>query len=163
MPPSQIRTSNGDTRALDQFIRELDATAEQIQKVLAIVRETEVDSASLKTEVRILTDNVREIVAMVRGDDGNLSFATRLVLLERDKERSDKEREKQFLELKADLEELRESLEKKATAAEKSETESKKLAHNESESKWKTYGTLGASAIAMIGTIVTLIFSYLNR
>lgn len=153
MPPSTTKTNE---RALDQFLRELDATNDQTQKLLNVVREAEIDIASHKTELRILSEDVREIAAIVRGDDGELSLMTRLVLLEKNFERLEKNIEERFKELKDET--------KNKSGEDKNERKTLAEAQIvESKNKWQTYTALGSAFIALLGTVVTLVANYVGK
>ena len=79
-PPN--RTINGNPRAIDEFINDLEATSEQVQKLLDTVRTSELDLAALKTELRILCENVKDISSLLRDGGTGVSLITRITLLE---------------------------------------------------------------------------------
>lgn len=82
MPPSIPRISNGDAQMIEEFIEDLEATSEQVQKLLDTVRASEIDFAAVKTELRILCENVKDISSLLRDGDGGISVITRIALLE---------------------------------------------------------------------------------
>lgn len=82
MSPSIPRISNGDAQMIEEFIKDLEATSEQVQKLLDTVRASELDFAAIKTELRILCENVKDISSLLRDGDGGVSLVTRIALLE---------------------------------------------------------------------------------
>lgn len=82
MPYSPGRASSAGERAIEEFIKDLEATSEQVQKLLETVRNSELDFAAIKTELRILCENVKDISSLLRDGDGKVSLVTRVVLLE---------------------------------------------------------------------------------
>lgn len=80
MPPPN-RTISGD-RAIEEFINDLEATSDQVKKLLDTVRAGELDLTALKTELRILCENVKDLSSLIRGGDGGMPLITRIALLE---------------------------------------------------------------------------------
>lgn len=82
--PSSNDTSNDtrDVRALDEFIKELESTSEQVQELLETVRGSEIDFAAFKIELRVLCEQVKDISRILRDNDGKPSLVTRFMLLE---------------------------------------------------------------------------------
>ncbi len=81
MPPLGP-TKNNDPPKIEEFIRDLEATADLVQKVLSDLRENEIDFVAIKTELRILCENVKEISSIIRDGDGGVSLVTKVALLE---------------------------------------------------------------------------------
>ena len=82
MPPSPSRLSKSDAHTIDEFFRELEATSEQVEKLLNEVRDSEVDFAAIKTELRILCENVKDLSSILRDGDGKVSLLTKIALIE---------------------------------------------------------------------------------
>lgn len=82
MSPPNPRLSNGDAQLIEKFIKDLEATSDQVQRLLDTVRASELDFAAIKTELRILCENVKDISFLLRGGDGSVSIVTRFALLE---------------------------------------------------------------------------------
>lgn len=96
MPPSIPRISNGDAQMIEEFIEDLEATSQQVQRLLDTVRASELDFAAIKTELRILCENVKDISSLLRDGDGGISIITRIALLEMKIRELEKDIEKDF-------------------------------------------------------------------
>ena len=94
MSPSIPRISNGDAQIIEEFIKDLEATSEQVQKLLDTVRSSELDFAAIKTELRILCENVKDISYLLRDGDGGVSLITKIALLEQKVKELEKDIEK---------------------------------------------------------------------
>lgn len=94
MPPSQPRISSGDAQMIEEFIKDLEATSEQVQKLLDTVRASELDFAAIKTELRILCENVKDISSLLRDGEGGNSLLIRIALLEQKTKELEKDLEK---------------------------------------------------------------------
>lgn len=74
---------NTDHHLLEEFIKELEATTQQVQLLLRDIRESELEFASTKTELKIFVENVKELSSLIReGGDGG-SLLTRVALVEK--------------------------------------------------------------------------------
>jgi len=74
--------SLSDSRLIEEFLRDLESTSEQVQKLLDTVRSSEVDFAGIKVEIKLLYDNVKELSLLIRGDGSDRSLVTKIALLE---------------------------------------------------------------------------------
>jgi chromosome segregation ATPase len=77
------RNSNSD-RVVEDFIQSLEATTDLVQRLLEDIREGEVDFASIKTELRILVQNVKDLSSSIKGSDIDIShLRTKIAVLEK--------------------------------------------------------------------------------
>lgn len=82
MPPS-VRGSKDNLKNEAAFIRELEAVNEYVEQLTELIQNGKVESAGLRSELKIMYENVREISALLRGSaDGKTSILTRLALIE---------------------------------------------------------------------------------
>lgn len=66
---------------IDEFIKDLEATAEQVQQLLTEIRDSKIDLATIKVEFKFVVDNVKQLSAIIKdGKDG--SILTRLAVVE---------------------------------------------------------------------------------
>lgn len=70
-----------DVHTNEEFIKELEATSEQVKNLLVEIRESEIDFAQFKTELRILCENVKNLSAVLYSGDGS-SLVTKVALIE---------------------------------------------------------------------------------
>lgn len=138
MPPSLSKINNIDPIVLEKFLRELESTADQIEKLFEQVQESSVDLTVCKTELRLLCEEVRKLSSIVRGEGGP-SLVTRMALMEA-----------RMVELEKDQQETKQN--EKADRKSLVEIE---LA--DKTGKWKVYTILVTGIIGIIGSIVTLI------
>lgn len=153
MPPSK---SNNDH--LDQFLREIETTSEQVQKLLSDVRDSEVDFSAIKTELRILCENVKDISGIIRGGADGVSLLTRMALLEQsmknledDFEKLQDNQKSQFLQKQIEQNKPKEALD---------HTE---VALTESNNKWQMRTTMALAIVSLIGTILTTVLSTFGK
>lgn len=66
---------------LEEFAKDIENTALKVQRLLDEIREGEADFAAVKTELRILSDNFKELSHIIRDGNGH-SLLTRLALVE---------------------------------------------------------------------------------
>lgn len=76
------KIGNGGLHVLDQFLKELDATSEQVRRLLNDVRSSEIDFAKIQTELSLLCKDVRDMSNILRGGDKGLSLVTKVALME---------------------------------------------------------------------------------
>lgn len=79
-PPG--RGSNNNLKQETALFKEIESAVAQVNSLVETVRKGDIEFASLRTELRILYENVRDITALLRGADGKASILTRLALLE---------------------------------------------------------------------------------
>lgn len=83
MPPSL-------TKINDEFLRDLEEVSDQVSSLLREVRNSEVDFAGIKTELRVICDSVKELSTIIRGGEKGISLLTRVALLEQQLEQLEK-------------------------------------------------------------------------
>ena len=137
MPPSPVK-NNIDSVLIEQFNRELSETTEVIEKLLDQVQEGQVEFAAVKTELRILCEEVRRLSSIIRGDNG-ISIVTRQALVEQKMEA---------------LEQLWQEKRKEEKEERKSMVE---LSVVKTEGQWKLYSILVTGIIGIVGSIISII------
>ena len=137
MPPSPVK-NNIDSVLIEQFNRELSETTEVIEKLLDQVQEGQVEFAAVKTELRILCEEVRRLSSIIRGENG-ISIVTRQALVEQKMEA---------------LEQLWQEKRKEEKEERKSMVE---LSVVKTEGQWKLYSILVTGIIGIVGSIISII------
>lgn len=67
-----------------EFIRSLETTTHLVQRLSDDIRESEVDFASIKTELRILISDVKELASFLRDNETSISeLKLKIALLEK--------------------------------------------------------------------------------
>lgn len=94
MPPSLTKINNGDGHTLDEFIRDIENISDQVSDLLKEVREGEIDFAAIKTELKILCNDVKNLSSIIRDGNNGQSLLTRVALLEQQLENIEKENNK---------------------------------------------------------------------
>lgn len=117
-----------------ELIKDLEAVTDQYQELLKEIHNSELDFASVKTELRILVDNFKELSATVRDGDEQI----RLALLEKS------------------IEEIVVRLEKIEERGEESE-EVKAAKEN---GKWQLKAGLITGVLALIGSALALLTDF---
>lgn len=140
MPLPTGRQSNSDVRLIDEFIKDLEATSEQVQKLLDTVRASELDFAAIKTELRILCENVKDISSLLRDGEGGVSLITRITLLEHK------------------AKELEKNIEKKEDNARTTQQSLAEIEIADKTGKWQMRTALATGIIGLLASAITLIF-----
>ena len=149
---------------VEEFIKDLEVTAKQIQVLLTEIQESKIDFATIKTELKFVIDNVQLLSSIIRGEGENGSVLTRLSLVEQSIQEI-----KIYITKDADagaaintrvalLEQKIDALSKYAEAKNK---ESGKKEEIIITSKWKLYITLASGTLAIIGSVIALILQSL--
>ncbi len=139
-------TSNlSDQYLLEEFIKDLEATTLQVQSLLKDIRESEVEFATVKTELRIFIQHVKELSSIIReGDNGN-SLLTRIALIE-----------KSILEIELCIRNINQ----------KSSTQSankQALAVTDKTGKWQFITAVSTGIIGLIASTIALLFSLFGK
>lgn len=148
MSPSNTRISNGDAQLIEEFIRDLEATSDQVQKLLDTVRSSELDFAAIKTELRILCENVKDISFLLRDGEGGNSVITRIFLLEQ-----------RLKELEKDFEKTNQKEKDSETSNQKSFTD---IILADKQGKWQMKIAMATGIIGALTSIVTMIANHLK-
>lgn len=147
MSPPSSRMSNGDAQLIEKFIKDLDATSDQIQKLLDTVRVSELDFAAIKTELRILCENVKDISRILRGGDGSASIVTKVALLEQ-----------KVKELEEDLEKA-DQKDETVRGSQKSMTD---IVLAENQGKWQMKVALATGVVSLLAQALTAILGHVK-
>jgi hypothetical protein len=144
---------------MEEFIKELEATAVQVQQLLDDIHNSKIDFAEIKTELRFLVDNVKELSKIIRDGDGAGSILTRLALLEKSVEEvkqyidKDAQSDIEIVTRVALIEQRLDALiEKGSDSAKKKETENT----TDKAGKWKLYATIATGIFTLLGTLIAL-------
>ncbi len=78
-------TGKGESQenVINEFIKELEETAKQVHKLLEDINDSKVDFAEIKTELRILVNDVKHLSGLVRDGDNGAGILTRIALIEK--------------------------------------------------------------------------------
>lgn len=148
MPPSIPRMSNGDAQMIEEFIKDLEATSEQVQKLLDTVRASELDFAAIKTELRILCENVKDISSLLRDGEGGVSLVTRMALLEQ-----------KVRELEKDIEK---DIDKKGEADRVTQKSLTDIVLADKNGKWQMRIALATGIIGLLTSVIATIANHLK-
>lgn len=150
---------------INEFVKDLEATTEQVQKLLDEIYDSKVDFVALKTELKFLVENVKELSAIVRNENGAGSVLTRLALIEKSVEDIKLQVEKStqgegalairisILEQKIEILMNFVSKQKINILSPKEEIEIKA----EKSEKWKLYTAIATGILALLGTLAAFI------
>ncbi|KKN66641.1 hypothetical protein LCGC14_0469760 [marine sediment metagenome] len=170
MTTSQKRENKAEQILIEEFIKDLESTALQVQKLLEDIRDSKIDFVAIKTELKFLVDNVKELSSIIRDGNGSGSVLTRLALIERSIEdikhyiEKDSENDAALATRIALLEQKVETLTSYMKEQKKKETENaskQKTTETDSAGKWKLYTIIATGVFTLLGSIVALIVSLL--
>ncbi len=136
-----------DNQLLEEFIKDLDATTSQVQSLLNDVRESEVEFATIKTELRIFVEHVKELSSIIREGDKGSSLLTRIALVE-----------KSIEEIETWIKIVNQ---KQLTPASPSSQHSLQLA--DKTGKWQLVTAITAGILAFITSTITLLINLLTK
>ncbi len=136
------RNSNND-RVVQDFIQSLEATTDLVQRLLEDIREGEVDFASIKTELRILVENVKELSTSIKESDVDISdLRTKIAVLE-----------KSVFELESWMK----------FKKQKEDQDSISLRVADKAGRWQIIAAVSAGVLALITASATLIINLLMK
>lgn len=144
MPYSPGRASNAGERAIEEFIKDLEATSEQVQKLLETVRNSELDFTAIKTELRILCENVKDISSILRDGDGKLSLITRVMLLEQK------------------IGNIERDIERKDSHSKTAQQSLAEIVVADKTGKWQMRTALATGIIGLLASVITLIVNMMK-
>ena len=75
------RLASAERVIIDEFIKDLEATADQVQQLLTEIRDSKIDLATIKAEFKFVVDNVKLLSTIIK-DGENGSIMTRLAIVE---------------------------------------------------------------------------------
>lgn len=170
MTTSPGRSSKAEQFLIEEFIKDLESTALQVQSLLEEIRDSKINFVAIKTELKFLVDNVKELSTIIRDGNGSGSVLTRLALIERSiddvKTYINKDTENaaafatRFVLLEQKVETLTsfaEGQKKEAENTSKQETAS----DTDKAGKWKLYATIATGVFTLLGSLAALIMSLL--
>lgn len=76
-----MRLASAEQVIIDEFIKDLEATANQVQQLLTEIRDSKIDLATIKAEFKFVVDNVKQLSSLIK-DGENGSIMTRLAVVE---------------------------------------------------------------------------------
>jgi len=173
MPQGENKPVNAEQVIIAEFIKDLENTANQVQQLLTEIRDSKVDFATVRTELKFVVDNVKQLSHIVRDGDGSGSVLTRLALIEQSlleireevKDYISKDTESgvalstkvALLEQKVtDISTYIEGLRAKDEAKKKSEAARSAA---DQAGKWKLYVTIAGGVFTLLGSIIALVMS----
>lgn len=142
---------------INDFVKELEQTAQQVKDLLNELRDSKIDAATIKLELKLVVENVKELSSIIKDGDKNGSVLTRLALLEQSvhyiKEYVEKDSTvgNELNTRIALLEQTVKGLLSKKDAISKKTPE---------EGKWKFYIAIAGGIFALLGTIAAAILKY---
>lgn len=188
----QKETIDKERKLFDEFVKTLETTTEQVILLLTDINNSKVELAEIKTELKFLIDNVKELSSIIKDSSNGKSVLTRIVLIEMeinqikdyiaktsinniDVTSRIKKTEDKLSEVKKaiNLHKLQE--EKKADALNKKTTEkadalilkasekANELRIISESGKWKLYVILATGTLGIIGTIITLLIKLIGQ
>jgi predicted RNA-binding protein with EMAP domain len=159
MTTSNRREVTTEQLLMKEFIKELEATAEQVQQLLDDIHNSKIDFAEIKTELRFLVENVKELSKIIRDGNGAGSILTRLALLEisvgeiKHYVEKDAQSDIEIVTRVALIEQRLDALIVRGSeSAKKKETEDT----TDKAGRWKLYATVATGVFTLIGTLIAL-------
>lgn len=168
-----MRLASAEQVIIDEFIKDLEATANQVQQLLTEIRDSKIDLATIKAEFKFVVDNVKQLSTLIR-DGENGSIMTRLAVVEVGladikeelKEYISKDTEggtclstkvalleQKLLDVSACLEEMKKKEESKSPKTELANT----------TGKWQLYVAIAGGVFTLLGSIAALLMSLLGK
>src|SRR4030067_2161703 len=75
------KTTSAEQVIIDEFIKDLETTADQVQQLLTEIRDSKIDLATIKAEFRFVVDHFKLLSSIVK-DGESSSVLTRLAVIE---------------------------------------------------------------------------------
>lgn len=156
-------TARAEQIVIEEFIRDLEHTAEQVQELLIEIRNSKVDFVQIKTELKFLVENIKSLSSIVSGSGDKSSVVTRLALVEQSVQ-----------EIKTYIaEDLKDDaaintrialIEQKIDDLGKThDTPIDKKSEADSVGKWKLYVTIAGGVFTLLGSVIALVVSLLTK
>ena len=167
MTTSKRIESKAEQIIIDGFIKDLENTAEQVQKLLEEIRDSKISVVSIKSEVKFLIETVKELSYIIRDGNGAKSILTRLALIEKTIEDIKNYIEKDSyngsaIEMRVLLLEQKiETLISYIESKKKEEDNNNKITVINSAGKWKLYVAIATGIFTLIGSIIAIILGSL--
>jgi hypothetical protein len=135
-----------DHLLLEEFVKDLEATTLQVQSLLQDIRESEVEFATIKTELRIFIEHVKELSSIIREGDGGSSLLTRIALVE-----------KSVTEIEAWVKTTNQKKDTQSTTAHTT------LQVADKTGRWQLMTAIATGVLALITSTITLLFNLLGK
>ncbi|MHA2426423.1 MAG: hypothetical protein ACXADB_00085 [Candidatus Hermodarchaeia archaeon] len=169
-----MKLASAEQVIIDEFIKDLEATANQVQQLLTEIRDSKIDLATIKAEFKFVVDNVKQLSSLIK-DGENGSIMTRLAVVEagladikeelREYISKDTEGgtslstkvallEQKILDVAACLEEIKKD---------KDEAKSPKTELANTTGKWQLYVAIAGGVFTLLGSIAALLMSLLGK
>ena len=164
-------------KGIDGNVKDKQKGFEDIQESRAIllqeIQDSKLDFVTIKTELKHLVENVKELSTIVRDGDGSGSIITRLALLEQSINDTKEYINKDTIADAAistrlalseqrinDLQKTFDDIKKKEIAH-----KNKKLSETaaDKEGKWKLYAIIAGGVITLLGSVITLLIGLLSN
>ncbi len=157
------RVARAEQIVVEEFIRDLEHTADQVQELLVEIRNSKVDFAQIKTELKFLVDNIKSLSSIVSGVGDGGSIITRLAIAEQ----SVKEIKTYIAEdLKDDaaISTRIALIEQKIDDMSKThDTPTDTKSEVDSVGKWKLYVTIAGGVFTLLGSVIALVIGLLTK
>lgn len=168
-----MKLASAEQVIIDEFIKDLEATANQVQQLLTEIRDSKIDLATIKAEFKFVVDNVKQLSSLIK-DGENGSIMTRLAVVEvgladikeelkgyisKDTEDGTCLHTKVAL-LEQKLLDVCACLEKLET---KGENKTPKTELANTTGKWQLYVAIAGGVFTLLGSIAALLMSLLGK
>ena len=152
---------------IEEFIKDLEQTAQQVRKLLDEINSSKVELASIKTQLSFILDNVKDLSHLVRDGNDGPSLLTKIAILEKAIEEikkyiaKDMEEDKDIITRVALLENKISEMQPKIDKIILEEyDETKKI--EEKSNKWKLYAIVIGGIFAITSSIISLAISLIG-
>ena len=159
---------------IDEFIKDLEATADQVQQLLTEIRDSKIDLATIKAEFKFVVDNVKLLSSIIK-DGENGSILTRLAVVEAGLADVKKELDAYIskdtesgaaLNTKVAL--LEQKLNNVCICVERSKTRNEIIKVPKAETanatgRWQLYVAIAGGIFTLLGSIAALLLSVLSK
>lgn len=154
---------------IDEFIKDLEATANQVQQLLTEIRDSKIDLATIKAEFTFVVNNVKQLSSIIK-DGENGSIMTRLAVIEvglADIKTQLKDHTSKDTELVTSLSTRVVLLEHKiadiCTYIESIKTKGEAKLKEDESGKWQLYVAIAGGIFTLLGSIVALLLSIFGK
>lgn len=168
MTTSQRR--NAEQILIEEFMKDLESTAEQVQQLLTDIRDSKLGFVEIKTELRFLIDNVKDLSSIIKDGGGSGSVLTRLALIEKDlidiKKYIVKDTDDDAaIATKIALLEKQANTNSQYVESQKNIVSKKTSGNSEASitGRWKLYITIAGGIFTLLGSIIALLISMMSN
>jgi len=162
------KLASAEQAIIDEFIKDLELTADHVKELLIEIRNSKIDLATIKAEFRFVTENVKLLSVLIK-DGENSSIMTRLAVVE--VELNSLKRElKEYIAKDTDggvsritalaiLEQKLSDISLYISSLKAKEDLKKKAQDASIAGKWQLYVAIAGGVFALLGSIVALLMS----